>query len=206
MFKKFAFSALFIIGISSISHAWDFGINHDANVYVKYQQSIASALTSTSAVVIDLSDSTNWPHSETGEIRVSWLKVSLDKAAASTETIKLGVVNFVNASTGTVTWFYSLPSGYNVSNTNVVDTINYAPAWLNLRVNPANQDDAGTTPYILSNDKTDGSTTYQNDVSLPTTYGTDAAPGYGDVILYVDNSDAKDINVTVEIIYQTKKR
>lgn len=209
MFKKIALFAFLIMGLAGVSQAYDFGISQERNVYVKYTQTLTATLTSTAAIIVDLSDTTNWPHKEKGEIRVSWLRVSFDKAAASTETLKLGVVNFVNASTGTVTWFYSLPSSYNASNTNVVDVINYSPSWINLRVIPDNEDDAGVTPYLLSNDKTNGSTVYQNDVKLPTTSGTAAAPGYGDIILYIDNSDtagANDWTITVELIYQALKR
>jgi hypothetical protein len=206
MIKKIALFALLSAGISGISNAWDFGLSQEANVYVKYSQDIASTVASTAAVVVDLSDFTNWPHAETREPRVSWMRVSLDKAAASTDTVKVGVVTAVDTSSGSVTWFYSLPSLNNVSNTNVVDTINYAPNWINLRVNPNSGGADGDTPYILSNDTSSDDTAYQTDITLPNANGAYTAAGIGDIILEVSNSVGTAVTVTLELIYQTVKR
>lgn len=203
--KQIALLAGLILGVSVSARAWIFEQVPDKNVTVRYRLSVAAAL-STATIAIDLSDTTNWPHKETGEINISAIRVDIDKVAASSATVKLGVVNFVNSSTGSVTWFYGREFSKNVSNTDVSHVVNYAPNFMKLRVNPGSNDDNGTTPYLFSNDTTNGSAIYQNDVFLPSPLGNDK-PGVGDIILAVNNTDyARVIIVSIEIQYHANKR
>ena len=200
----FILFALAALGPLRPAHAWFFQEVPDKTVTVRYRLAV-SANVSTAAVVIDLSDTTNWKHTETGQINISSIKLDIDKAAASTTTVKMGVVNFVDSSTGSVTWFYAKESALNVSNSNAVDFLSYVPNYLRLKVNPASTPQTdGTTPYLLSNDTTSGSTTYQTDVNLPSPAGV-TAPGAGDVILAVTNGTAA-VTVNVEVQYHAEKR
>jgi hypothetical protein len=190
-----AVASLFLV--PSKLHAYN-GMWDDSQL-VTYKITVPSATTSTTAVVVDLSDIVNFPHKRSKELILTSIALQIDKVAASTCTVKLGVVNFVNASTGSVTWFTEFPNDRNVSNTL---TQNYYTGtyYYDLLVKPSSTSDVdGATPYILSNDKTSGSTTYQNDVVLPNAANTSATPAVGDLIMQVtkDATNALDVYVTV---------
>lgn len=169
----------------------------------KYRLSVA-ANTSTAAVVIDLSDTTNFPHKNSRELNIDSLRISVDKVAASTFTVKVGVVNFVNASTGSITWFYSEEGVVNVSNTNVIGFYDYRPDFIRARVNESStQDTDGATPYIISNDTTSGSTTYQTDVRLPSMLAAGAIPARGDLVIFVQTG-AGAVVANLKLQYHSK--
>ena len=203
--KLFIFTSL-LFGLSSAAHADLFGSVKDKSVAVTYKLAVAATIT-THTVVIDLSDTSNWPHKETGQINISDIRVSIDKTAASTCTIQIGVVNFVNASTGSVTWFYSQNSERNVSNTNINPFTNYHETYYRCRVNPGTTPNTnGSTPYILSSQTTTASTVYQDDLNLPSPVGTGTTkPGVGDIVMMVQNG-AVALEVYVEIIYHSQPR
>lgn len=173
----------------------------DRGVLVKYDIAVAAATTSTKTLVIDLSDTTNYPHEDTREINIIDLRVSVDKLAASTGTVKIGVVNFVNASTGSVTWFREFSSEKNASNTASSEYIPSLPSTIRTRVNSTGNATDGETPYILSNDTTLGSTTFQTDQVLPSALGTDTAPGRGDIVLEIAKDSSNAWNLIVEVLY-----
>jgi hypothetical protein len=166
----------------------------------------ATLNSSTSTVLVDLSDTTRWPHKETGEVNISAIRVDVDKIAASSGTIKIGVVNAVDIASGTVTWVWGREFGKNVSNSDVSFVANYVPTFLRLKVNPPTYPADGVLPYVLSNDVTTDSTVYQSDVTLTAASGTSVAPGVGDVLVLITNSDITNTFVVgVEIQYHTNK-
>jgi hypothetical protein len=204
--KRTLLAAALLAFSHTAAHAWIFQEVPDKTVTVRYRLAVAANV-STAAVVIDLSDTANFKHTDTGQLNISSIKLDIDKAAASTTTVRLGAVNFVDSSTGSVTWFYAKESGLNVSNSNTVDFLSYVPNFLRLKVNPAatTQTD-GSTPYLLSNDTTSGSTIYQTDVNLPSPIAAGvSAPGPGDVVMLVTNGTAA-VTVNVEIQYHADKR
>lgn len=194
--------AQLFIGVG-ISHAIDTEVIADKTMTLRYRQSVA-ANTSTAAVLIDLSDTINYPHKEKGAINITGIRLEFDKAAASTATAKIGVVNFVNVATGSITWFYGKENNLNVSNTNLADPLNVQPLYIKTRVQPsttANTD--GSTTFMISNDTTSGDTTYQTDVTLPSPRTAGAAPGRGDIILFVQTGAAT-VVVQVELQYHSE--
>lgn len=179
---------------------WDSPENDNT---IRYRLSVA-ANTSTAAVVIDLSDTTNFPHKQTRALNINSIRIELDKVAASTCSVKLGVVNMVNPSTGSVTWFYNKSHEVNVSNTDIRDFLNYVPNYIPCRVNKNADSVDGSTPYILSNDTTSGSTIYQTDVNLPSPLAAGTTkPGTGDVVMSVQTGGATVVNLTIQ--YSSEK-
>lgn len=205
--KKVLFGLLICLGFISTSQAGIFDDTGDRTVRVVYSTSSVAAAASTATILIDLSDTTNWPHKETREINISSLRVNFDKVAATTGTVKIGVINHVNTSTGSVTWFFDSSRFLNVSNADNDKFYNYTQNFIRTRVEGGTSGgtDAleGTTPYILSNNKTNGSTTYQSDIKLTTLTGTNTAPGRGDIVMEWSKSDQAAWNLTVEIDYNT---
>lgn len=203
MFKKLVFSLAIFLGIPSFAMALNFEKNPDRNGFIKYTQTLTTTVVSTSAVLIDVSDTTNWPHGETGEVQINFIRVSVDKAAASTSTVRIGVVTAVNATNGNVTWVYGLSSLQNVSNTSLGGVIDFQPSWIGLKAILAD----GSTPDVLSNDTTTSSSVYQNDAVLPSTSGTDVAPAVGDIVVeFTKPGTGTTAIFTVEALYHVIRR
>lgn len=203
MKKLLGFLGLMFMG--SLAHADLFDYVRDKAVSVHYNQDMAAALLSTATVIVDLSDTTNWPHKDNGAINISSIRIEVDKAAASTTTVRLGVVNFINTSTGSVTWFYTSGNELNVSNTESVGYASFGEGFLRLKATQTATPTDGTTHYVISNEKTSGSTVYQTDVKLPSLITAGTAPGLGDIVMEVTKAAAA-VNVTVDLIYFSDKR
>jgi len=200
--KKYLFLFGVLLLASNQVHGVIFDHLPERTVLVKYDFDVAADI-STTTLAIDLSDTTNWPHSDTGFLNITNMRISVDKTAASTETIKVGVVNFVNASTGSVTWFHDIENESNVSNTNNTYQVNLAPVYYRLQVKSNGNAADGDTPFVFSNDTTAGSTTFQDDLVLPSTNG-DTFPGAGDIVIEVSNGVVA-ITVVAEIFYHAEK-
>lgn len=202
--RLFLFAAL-LFSVAP-ARAWVFEEVPDKCVSVTYRLPVAANV-STAAIVVDLSDTVNFPHKLNGVLNISSIGIEIDKAAASTTTVKLGVINYVNSSTGSVTWFRKVEGNLSVSNTNVETFRTYTPNFLKLRVERATlPDQDGATPFLISNDITSGSTIYQTDVNLPSPILAGGSPaGTGDLVLSVVNG-AGAVTVTVEVQYHADKR
>jgi len=160
-----------------------------------------SALTtSTAAVVVDLSDTSGYPHRLDGQVNVAGVRLDVYKAASSSGTIKVGVVTRVNATSGDVKWFYTFNFSQDAAGTKYTDTFITPDAPIRAQVKSD-----GTTPNIVSNNITTSSTTYQNDVVLPTSSNSNVAPGVGDIVVDLTNSGSGAVNFTLGLNYYTDK-
>jgi hypothetical protein len=193
-------------GMLRPAHAWIFQEIPDKAVTVHYRLPVAAA-TSTTTLMVSLS-STTWPHSDRGYLNLDAVKLDIDKVSTSSGTIKIGVVTAVNSSSGCVNWIWSREYSKNVSNTGVTGFASYLPAYVNCKVIAgANSDTPGTTPYIIANDSTTWSTTFQTDVTLPTPTSFSWAPGLGDLVLSVVNSDGgNSVVITIDALYHGNQR
>lgn len=179
----------------------------DRTVTVKYRIALTAAIASTDTVLIDLSDTTNWPHKDTGAINITSIRIDTDKVAASTASVRIGVVNFVDSSTGSVTWFTGKEGDLNASYVDESPFLNLTPCFYKCRVNNNGASVDGSTPYLFSNFKTSGSTIFQTDVVLPSlaTSGS-SAPGVGDIVAQIDKTSAAAATFNIEITYFSERR
>jgi len=201
MIKKLGlFSLLMFSAVIAKADIFDF--SRDKLVTVHFSTSMGTALSATSYVLIDLSDTTNWPHKETGAISIHSIRLNVDKAAATTATLRIGVVTFVDASSGTVKWFYTAGNDLNVSNTEASQFSNYSEGFIRTKVQRANNA-AGATPYLMSNETTTSSTLYQNDVTLVSPNGI-TTPGLGDIVMHVSKASTA-LNFNVELTYISER-
>ena len=190
---------------TSLAHADLFQSVKDKSMTVSYRLAVAGAV-STHTILVDLSSTTIWPHKDVGQLNISSIRLNIDKTAASTCTVQIGVVNFVSGSTGSVTWFYTQNSERNVSNTNIQPLINLHETFYRCRVDPNSRvDQDGSTPYLLSSVKTSGSTIYQTDVILPNPANVSITPGTGDIVMNVSNGTTA-VEVYVEVTYHSQPR
>lgn len=200
MIKKSLALLGLIFAFSIPANAGFFDAQSDA-VYVQYVTP-AAVTGSTAAIVIDLSDTSNFPHKNTSHLRVIAADVLIDQVAAGTSTVKLGVLTSVNASSGTVNWFHTVSNALNVSNTNKNVSRYWTPAEIDLSVEGVN-----STPKFLSLDKTritpvEGRPLlWQNDIPLRTPTGGSAAPAKGDLVAEFDTTAANGAIVSIGVLY-----
>lgn len=212
--KRLIFSALIASTLALLgpkpAFAWIFQEVPDKTMTVRYRFPVAADINlavSTNAIakLIDLNDTTNWPHKDTGFINISSIRIEIDKTAASTTTVKIGVVNMVDTSTGSITWFHTVEGVKDVSNTNVIDVESYTPNFICTKTNVASNTLAdGSTPFIASNELTSGTTLIRNSITYQgVTNGNTMKRG--DIVLGIINGIVAE-TVTVEIQYHSMPR
>jgi hypothetical protein len=186
-----------LLFLASQARAGLFELTRDDSVLVTYTTPSTSA--STAAIVIDLSDSTNFPHKRTGSINISAIRVDIDRVATATGTVKLGVVVAVNASTGTVRWFWIKNYSKNYVSTPGADFMSTGSGVIRTQVVD------GVALYLLSSLSDSLSTTWQTDVVLPTPTGTHTAPGVGDIVTWVNGDATNATQATFHILYSSER-
>ena len=142
---------------------------------VTYQATLTA---SSRAILIDLSDTTNFPHSNTGATVLHQLNIM----AALTGTGKLwayqiGVVVENDGTDGTVK---CISGGWREAATvYVADRFVYPGNGLDLTVDTTNN----KLVKVCTNLELADDANYKNDASLATPHGTNAAPAVGDLVL-----------------------
>jgi len=208
--KILAFLA-FPLMFSAISHGYEYESNPDKAVLAHFRLSVPighQLQTSTNVIVIDLSSAgvTNegFPHEfSNGYIEIYSIELDIDKVAASSASVRIGVVTFVNASTGAVSWFWAKEHPTNVNNTNLHGCFNYWPYSLKTKVVPNHGD--GLTPFLITSTKTLESVDYQTDVELVSPAGAESGPpGKGDIVMEVENGSGVTL-VDLRILYGIKR-
>lgn len=157
---------------------------------------------STTAVLIDLSDITNYGHRLTGQVNISDLRVELSKAAASTGTLRIGVVYNINPSTGDVHWFYALDFSRDTAGLRLNDHEEFAETSIRAKAK------VNSTPYLAGNVKSQGSTTFQSDVMLNSIVGTTSSglfPDIGDIVFDITTAGSNAYTLDITAIYTTEK-
>ena len=185
-----------------------------SNVKVKREAVVCAACLgaeatadSTAYVLIDLSDSTNFPHTATNWINVLGLVLHAEKASDGVYDIWVGTVIENDDENGTAEWFHCFhleASGNATDSTDrfaqVVDfTLGGGnPEGLNCRVI------SGATVYIASNQSQAGNTSWQNDTNRVSPVGSTTKPGVGDVVVWVEEvSGTGTIDWHLTALYET---
>lgn len=202
---------LSVVFFPALSHAalTDPQVNQEKTVCVHYSTTVP---VNSSPAVVDLihlaSATANsiyiYPHYDLGEIDVTHIRVDVDKLTTSTGSVKIGVLDFVNQSTGSVKFFWGRSYAKNVSNTDTSVGYNETPSFFRCKVLPKAGTTEGDTPFIASNDTRNGSALYNlaTKVKSPT---DDIFPGRGDIMMEITNSDATNtVIVNVDILYHSE--
>jgi len=168
---------------------WDYGVAKNACL------GVAAIEADTGYILVDLSDTTNFPHLNTAAIILKSLQIETDIASSGVFTVLFGVVTEVDASNGSVNWFarVQLETAQSQGHPRVLRW----PSGLNLRVT------AGATPFLVTNIADSGDVLWQTDTVLTTPVGT-VAPAAGDLVMKIDEiSGTGNVDVFVEAEYDT---
>jgi hypothetical protein len=140
-------------------------------------------------MVIDVSDTTNWPHTETGHVNIEWLILEVDPDNSFTGEIKLGFLENVDATNGD--FYQVIDIDMARSSSLVVENMDFGTHGIDM------ESDHHFGPIIAN------STLFQTDVNLDGPDGTNSFPsGNGDVVLLVERS-AGSVDVSITVGYET---
>lgn len=189
---------LIALALTSLAHAAPYESTfRDDTVEAVYTSPAVTQ--STAAIIVDLSNTTTWPHKKTGGINVSGIWVDFDKPATSTGTVKVGVVTTVNSSSGTVKWFYVVGKS---SAPATVPTLGSPVLQGTIRAKVVSND----LPFILTNNVSTLNVLYQTDVTLPTASGTVAAPDVGDIVAFIEGGGTTHaLTATIHLLYSAER-
>lgn len=139
--------------------------------------SINDVAASVYAILVDLSDTTNFPHDSTGRIDISDVALQIDRNSTAMGRVILGVITRIDGTSADITYATGLMfSKNNVQSIVIID--NYAPSQLKLGVVD------GETPFFISSAKETNVTAVNTGVTLNSPRGAaTVTPGVGDVIV-----------------------
>ena len=162
--------------------------NHDGT---SMAFSAAGVAATTGYVLVDLSDSTNYPHTETGRVDIDWIIMDYLGDNACVGSIEVGFIASITSSNAD--WHSLAKAHLDKKETERPIQINFNPQ--HIVCTTAEHLSGGT---MFHNDDT----TFQDDTALAATYAT-ASPAAGDLICKVTLS-AGSLGFAVTIGYHTK--
>lgn len=210
--KKFLIAFLVFFPAKLHASIIDEGVTREKTFVVHFTTTVPANAVSVFNLVSLSTTASLFPHtannpSDIGEIDVSHINILMDKVATATTTIKVGVCTFVNSSTGSATYFFSRSSQKNVSNTDVVVTANFTPAFYRCKVRSGatatNSLVDGKTPFLLSNDTDSGSSA----LNSTTLFASPNGPMFlrpGDIVLKVGTDATNTVNVIIDVWYHAE--
>ena len=145
-------------------------------------------------VLVDLSDTTNFPHDSTGRIDITQLKVAIDPASNSVGSVKIGVITRIDGTNADITYGWSIPFGKSPSR--ILTVTNFNPSQMKFSIS------GGATTRIISNDTETSVAAVNTGASLGSPNGN-IAPGLGDVVLKYTYTSGTAYDVQASCFYHS---
>lgn len=138
-------------------------------------------------VLIDLSDTTNFPHTLTGRIRLYSLTITTEKEADGEYRIFIGCITEVDATNGSTSWIQIIDLKVLENPTDSTDRQVMQFSWpggIDLEVV------SEAFVNVVSAEGQSGNVAWRTDTPLDSPFGaTASAPGAGDLVVYVEETD-----------------
>lgn len=147
------------------------------------------------AIIVDLSDTTNFPHSNTGYLVISRLKVALELASNSVGTVKIGVITRINGTNADLDFFFAVP--FEKSAVRRVLSINdFSPNRRKLEL-------SGEVPVnFITNVRSDAVAAVNTGATLGSPRGSGTVtPAVGDIIAFYDHNSGSAWDALIELDY-----
>ena len=154
---------------------------------------LADVAATTGYIIVDKSDTTNYPHGSANPIIVKSVRVEAQTEGADAEyNIRIGVLEEADGTDGTTRWFYEAR----------ID----APARLEEHVRYADEGlSCDTTPGFIGT-RNATNTRFQTDVTIANPTGSNVAPGAGDIVAeLVEIAGTGTISATLQVEYVTQR-
>jgi len=163
---------------------------------------------STPYVLVDLSDSDNFPHGEAfvGEIHLLGLYLNGDQASDGAFDLWVGVVTENDGTDGSVQWIWT---HHAESVSNPTDSAGHICCSIDFTLGGQNPEGinclvtAGALTHFVGNQSQANSVNWQNDTARVSPVGT-SKPGVGDLVLWVEETtNGGTIDFSMHAIYET---
>lgn len=162
----------------------------ERNVVVHYQN--ASVAATEYSILVDLSDTTNFPHDATGRIDVSWMKIDIEKSAANViGEIEVGMITRIDGTDADISYLTGLQF-LKGSDTNLSEIMNYQPSQLKFA--------AGR---FITNVTETNVAAVNTGTTLDSANGS-ITPGLGDVIIKQAYTSGGNYDFDIEILYHSE--
>ena len=161
----------------------------------------AAVAADTGYILVDLSDSTNYPHTATGRIRLYSLTLDLEfnTDGTGTGTLMIGVVTEVDGTNGSVDWFWA--RDFNLLVDEHYDKQLQFPNGMDLEVDVSGE----TSDNLITATVDSGQTTWQTDVILTSPLTGGGVSGQGDLVVFWNEvADGATINISILAEYITE--
>jgi hypothetical protein len=163
---------------------YDFPITFSTRVLPKLSllstHSATDVAATTRYVLVDLSDTVNFPHNATSPLRIEKLFVQVDKEGSGDYVVRVGFVEEVDATNGSVTFFYTR----NLRGvTTILENLDFSLDGKRQGISLATSNMAS-----ISNEDVNDSTNWRTGVTLACPTGSSVAPGSGDIVLEVEEA------------------
>ena len=165
-----------------------------------------TASESTPYVLVDLSDSVNFPHTATSKVWLKKLLLNCEIESDGRYIVHVGIVKENDGTDGSADWIYvfHLETVDNATDSTgrFSDTVDFCqggdPRGICLEVS------GGALLYVVTNASQDGNANWQNDVARASPVGT-SNPGVGDLVVYVEEtSGTGTLPFTITALYATE--
>jgi len=173
------------------------GLHTPKAPYTACYHETGSIAVDTAYLLVDLSDSTNWPHSATNEVILKSVAAGGTVSGAHQWNLTVGVIVENDATNGTAVW---------VTNEHLITVTGvfappqrtFAAGGLNLRAA------GGALTYGAANGHSE-LTTWQNDTAITATVGTTGTVAAGDLVILADEiTDGSTLTFSVCVDYDTE--
>jgi hypothetical protein len=154
----------------------------ERNVYAVYHDD-AIATGDTDFVLVDLDDTVNFPHADTGRIDVSVINMHLSQSTGNPDgEFIMGVITRIDGVNADICWAFGVD--FNLpSNTNIRQDFNFAPSQLKFEVG------VGDTTRIITNYKATNDPAFNTATPMPSPRGAATViPAVGDVVCRLTNN------------------
>ncbi len=149
---------------------------------------VEAVAASTPYVLVDLSDTTNFPHGGTQELHLLGLLLDAEKASDGVFDIWVGVVTENDGTDGSVQWVHVFHVESVLNPTDSTDRFVDAVDFTLSGINPDGINCAvvsGAMPFFAGNQAQADNGNWQNDENRVSPVGSTTKPGVGDLVVWV---------------------
>ena len=180
-----------------------------APIYVAILQ-IEAVAASTGYVLVDLSDTTNYPHDNTTAIEVLGIQASVETHGDGIFDLWIGCISEVDADNGSADWFEVLHCQNRDNASDDSGHYDFVRDYTLGGVNPKGIYTlmvSETHPHYITNITQDGNSTWQTDTGLASPAGAAAGatgkPGAGDIVMWAEEvTNGGTLDFCIKVFYR----
>ena len=161
---------------------------------VRAVMSLAGITSTTYEVLVDLSDTTNFPHEETGRIDLTQLKVAVDPGTTSAGFVKVGLITRIDGTDADIEYFFVVPFGKQGGR--ILSISNFNPSQIKCEVS------GGAATKFISDDTETSVAAVNTGASLNSPNGS-INPGLGDVVVKYQHTSGNAWDGLVSCFYHS---